>query len=89
VQDKINAFWEITKKDLDDRRAELRNKDREMEEMEERHQVHQLQACPRCCHVSCHLHGHVARGHTSQVDSSQVMLILIRIRIYVACRCIN
>ena len=39
VQDKINAFWEITKKELDDRKAELRNKDREMEEMEERHQV--------------------------------------------------
>lgn len=39
VQDKINAFWEILKKDLDDRKAELRNKDREMEEMEERHQV--------------------------------------------------
>jgi hypothetical protein len=39
AQDKINAFWEITKKDLEDRKAELRNKDREMEEMEERHQV--------------------------------------------------
>lgn len=39
MQDKINAFWEITKKDLEDRKAELRNKDREMEEMEERHQV--------------------------------------------------
>ncbi len=39
MQDKINAFWEITKRDLEDRRAELRNKDREMEEMEERHQV--------------------------------------------------
>lgn len=39
IQDKINAFWEITKKDLEDRRADLRNKDREMEEMEERHMV--------------------------------------------------
>lgn len=39
MQDKINAFWEITKRELEDRRAELRNKDREMEEMEERHQV--------------------------------------------------
>ena len=39
LQDKINAFWEITKKELDDRKAELRNKDREGEEMEERHQV--------------------------------------------------
>ena len=39
MQDKINAFWEITKKELEDKKAELRNKDREMEEMEERHQV--------------------------------------------------
>ncbi|KAG2494700.1 hypothetical protein HYH03_007215 [Edaphochlamys debaryana] len=38
-RDKINAFWEISKKDLEDRKAELRNKDRETEEMEERHQV--------------------------------------------------
>ena len=35
-RDKINTFWEITKKELEDRRAELRNKDREMEELEER-----------------------------------------------------
>jgi hypothetical protein len=39
IQDKVNSFWEITKKDLEDKKAELRNKDREMEEMEERHQV--------------------------------------------------
>ena len=39
VQDKINAFWEISKKELEDTRAQLRNKDREMEELEERHQV--------------------------------------------------
>eukprot|EP00891_Asterochloris_glomerata_P006792 jgi/Astpho2/6792/fgenesh1_pm.00103_%23_10_t len=38
-RDKISAFWEISKKDLEDKKAELRNKDREMEEMEERHQV--------------------------------------------------
>jgi hypothetical protein len=38
-QDKINAFWEITKKELEDRKADMRNKDREMEEAEERHQV--------------------------------------------------
>ncbi|GBF97614.1 hypothetical protein Rsub_10750 [Raphidocelis subcapitata] len=38
-RDKINAFWEITKRDLEDRRAELRNKDRELEEGEERHGV--------------------------------------------------
>lgn len=38
-RDKINAFWEITKKELEDRKADGRNKDRELEEMEERHQV--------------------------------------------------
>ena len=39
MQDKINAFWEISKKELEDTKAQLRNKDREMEELEERHQV--------------------------------------------------
>jgi hypothetical protein len=38
-RDKVNTFWEISKKELEDRKAELRNKDREMEELEERHQV--------------------------------------------------
>lgn len=38
-RDKVNTFWEITKRQLDETRAELRNKDREMEDAEERHQV--------------------------------------------------
>merc|ERR1711988_998127 len=38
-RDRVSTFWEITKKDLEDKKSELRNKDREMEEMEERHQV--------------------------------------------------
>lgn len=38
-RDKINSFWEITKKELEDKKAELRNKDREKEEMEEQHQT--------------------------------------------------
>jgi growth arrest-specific protein 8 len=39
IQDKICAFWEISKKELEDKKAELRIKDREMEEREESHQV--------------------------------------------------
>jgi hypothetical protein len=35
----VNTFWEITKKQLEEKKAELRNRDREMEEAEERHQV--------------------------------------------------
>ncbi|XP_014662068.1 PREDICTED: growth arrest-specific protein 8-like [Priapulus caudatus] len=38
-RDKINTFWEITKRQCDEKKAELRNKDREMEDAEERHQV--------------------------------------------------
>ena len=45
VQDKINAFWEITRKELENVKAELRNKDREIEEMHERHQVEMKVCC--------------------------------------------
>jgi len=38
-RDKVNTFWEITKRQLEEKRAELRNKDREMEDGEERHQI--------------------------------------------------
>ncbi|XP_074248504.1 dynein regulatory complex subunit 4-like [Saimiri boliviensis] len=38
-RDKIHIFWEITRRQLEEKKAELRNKDREMEEAEERHQV--------------------------------------------------
>ncbi|KAM4722416.1 dynein regulatory complex subunit 4 [Rhinophrynus dorsalis] len=38
-RDKIHTFWEITRRQLDEKKSELRNKDREMEEAEERHQV--------------------------------------------------
>ncbi|XP_036690299.1 dynein regulatory complex subunit 4 isoform X3 [Balaenoptera musculus] len=38
-RDRIHTFWEITRRQLEEKKAELRNKDREMEEAEERHQV--------------------------------------------------
>lgn len=38
-RDKVNTFWEITKRQFDESKAGLRNKDREMEDAEERHQV--------------------------------------------------
>ena len=37
-RDKIQSFWQITKSELAQKEAELRNKDRDMEELEERHQ---------------------------------------------------
>lgn len=52
AQDKINAFWEITKKDLEDRRAELRNQDRQMEETEDLHN-RELKVTERCGSYCC------------------------------------
>lgn len=38
-RDKIHTFWEITKRQLEEKKADLRNRDREMEEAEENHQT--------------------------------------------------
>lgn len=38
-RDKVNSFWEITKRERDELKADVRNKERELEESEERHQV--------------------------------------------------
>ncbi|XP_071448837.1 dynein regulatory complex subunit 4 isoform X2 [Hetaerina americana] len=37
-RDKLKSFWDITRKELDETKAELRNKDRDMEIEEETHQ---------------------------------------------------
>lgn len=36
-QDKIGGFWEVTRHELDDKRAELRVKDRDIEELQDKH----------------------------------------------------
>lgn len=38
-RDKIHTFWEITKRQLEEKKADLRNREREMEEAEESHQT--------------------------------------------------
>jgi len=38
-RDKVNSFWEITKRQLEEARSTIRNKERELEDSEERHQV--------------------------------------------------
>jgi len=35
----VNTFWDITKRQLEETKAVVRNKDREIEDAEERHQV--------------------------------------------------
>lgn len=38
-REKINYFWIVEKKNFEDRKAELRNKERERQDLEEKHQV--------------------------------------------------
>lgn len=38
-RDKVNSFWEISKRQLDETKATVRNKERELEDAEEKHQV--------------------------------------------------
>lgn len=38
-RDRISTFWEITKRQLEEKKGELRNKDRELEDAEEQHQA--------------------------------------------------
>lgn len=38
-REKLNYFWIVEKKKLDDKKAELRNKDREIQDLDEKHQV--------------------------------------------------
>eukprot|EP01036_Dinobryon_divergens_P027393 gene27393-36162_t len=38
-REKLNYFWIVEKKKLDDKRVELRNKDRELQDLEEKNQV--------------------------------------------------
>ncbi len=38
-RDKVNTFWEISKRQLEETKATVRNKEREIEDAEEKHQV--------------------------------------------------
>lgn len=43
-RDKVNTFWEITKRQLEESKATARNKERELEDAEEKHQV-EIKVC--------------------------------------------
>jgi hypothetical protein len=36
---RVNYFWIVAKKDLEDKQAELRNKERELQDLSEKHQI--------------------------------------------------
>ena len=40
----VNTFWDITKRQLEESKATIKNKERELEDAEERHQV-EIKVC--------------------------------------------
>ena len=48
---RINYFWLISKKELEDKQAELRNKERELQDLNERHQIEIKIYKQRCKHL--------------------------------------
>ena len=54
-RDKVNSFWEITKRQLEEARSTVRNKERELEDSEERHQV-EIKVSDDVCSASLSLH---------------------------------
>jgi len=59
MQDKINHFWVVAKKELEDRKSKLRNLDREIQDLEEKESVEiKVRRCAACRSL-CALHLHV------------------------------
>lgn len=71
MQDKIQSFWDITKKELDSCRAELRNKDREIEDLQDRHQV---EIKVRCCNTNLPMPSTAPRFLPPHADDAQTSL---------------
>ncbi|XP_023646085.1 dynein regulatory complex subunit 4 isoform X1 [Paramormyrops kingsleyae] len=72
-RDKIHTFWEITRRQLEEKKAELRNRDREIEESEERHQVEIKVYKQKVKHLLYEHQNNIAELKTEGVLTSKVM----------------
>ncbi|XP_041837935.1 dynein regulatory complex subunit 4-like [Melanotaenia boesemani] len=72
-RDKIQAFWEISKRKLKEAEAELRNKGREKEEAEERHRVEISVYKQKMRHVLSEQHNSVTEMKTDTVLSTSLV----------------
>ncbi|XP_026215142.1 dynein regulatory complex subunit 4-like [Anabas testudineus] len=72
-RDKIMAFWEISKRDLEETKAELRNRRREREEGEERHRVEISVYKQKLKHVLSEHHNTVSELKMDEVAASSLI----------------
>ncbi|XP_044045323.1 dynein regulatory complex subunit 4-like [Siniperca chuatsi] len=72
-RDKIQAFWEISKRSVEETKAELRNRLREREEAEERHRVEITVYKQKLKHVLSEHHGTISGLKTDAVASTSLI----------------
>ncbi|XP_066541477.1 dynein regulatory complex subunit 4 [Hoplias malabaricus] len=72
-RDKIHTFWEITKRQLEEKKADLRNRDREIEEAEERHQVEIKVYKQKVKHLLYEQQNNIAELKTEGVYATKLM----------------
>ncbi len=73
-RDKVGTFWDITKRQLEEARAESRTKDREREELEERHAVEIKVYKQKVKHLLYEQQNQLAEVRTDAAVSSKVAL---------------
>ncbi|KAM4585303.1 dynein regulatory complex subunit 4-like [Odontesthes bonariensis] len=72
-RDKLQAFWEISKRNLEESEAELRNRSRQREEAEERHRVEISVYKQKLKHVLSEQHNTVSELKMDGVSSSSLV----------------
>ncbi|XP_030587859.1 dynein regulatory complex subunit 4 [Archocentrus centrarchus] len=72
-RDKIQTLWEISKRNLEELKAELRNKSREKEEAEERHRVEITVYKQRLRHVLSEQHNAITEVKIDAVAASSLV----------------
>ncbi|CAB0003392.1 unnamed protein product [Nesidiocoris tenuis] len=74
-RDKLRTFWEITRQQLEENKAELRNKDRALEEAEEKHQTELKEFNEKVKHLMYEHQNHLTEVKVS-LRQSQVTKVL-------------
>ncbi|CAM9572702.1 unnamed protein product [Chrysoparadoxa australica] len=72
-REKLNYFWIVEKKTLEDKKSELRNKERELQDLEEKHQVEIMIYKQRVKHL---LHEHQDEMTRSKTEGERALKLL-------------
>ncbi|XP_019742419.1 dynein regulatory complex subunit 4 isoform X2 [Hippocampus comes] len=71
-RDKIHSFWDVTKKQLKEAVAQLRNEEKKIEEDEERHLVEIKVYKQKMKHLLCEHHNNISELESDRVTTAEV-----------------